>query len=231
MTDRRLLIGVGGVCVVLGLMLSVQYQTSTAAPSAGRAALSNHVQQLQSLEDEQRALLDQLSTLRQRLSSYTQSGDPAAAMESELRMAQQQAGMTSVQGAGVRITLSPAEEGATVPYTDLLNIVNYLLAGGASAVDVNGQRIVATTAIRSAGNGIVVNNTPLTPPYRIQAIGDAEKLRAAVSWSYAPSGPQTYFQKQGEHFQWEEVSDLTVPPFTQVPAFQQVQVVTSADTG
>lgn len=231
MTDRRLLMGVGGVCVVLGLMLSVQYQTSTAAPSAGRAASNNNIQQLQSLEEEQRALLDQLNTLRQRLSSYQQNGDSTAAIKSELAMAQQQAGMTPVEGAGVRITLSPAEEGATLPYTDLLNIVNYLLAGGASAVDVNGQRIVATTAIRSAGNGIVVNNTPLAPPYRIQAIGDAEKLRAAVSWSYAPSGPQVYFQKQGERFQWEEVPDLTVPPFTQAPIFRQAQVVTSTDKG
>jgi uncharacterized protein YlxW (UPF0749 family) len=50
-------------------------------------------------------------------------------------------------------------------------VVNALYAAGAEAVAINGSRVVATTAIRSAGDTLVVNFRPLRPPYRIDAIG------------------------------------------------------------
>jgi uncharacterized protein YlxW (UPF0749 family) len=41
---------------------------------------------------------------------------------------------------------------------------------------VNGQRLVATSPIRAAGETITVNFRPLVPPYRVEVIGADKKL-------------------------------------------------------
>lgn len=57
---------------------------------------------------------------------------------------------------------------------DLQVLVNGLWQAGAEAVSINGQRITSLTAIRFAGQAILVNFRPLTPPYAISAIGPAD---------------------------------------------------------
>ncbi|GAB3583245.1 DUF881 domain-containing protein [Calidifontibacter terrae] len=54
---------------------------------------------------------------------------------------------------------------------DLQVIVNGLWQAGAEAVSINGQRVTSLTAIRFAGQAILVNFRPLSPPYAISAIG------------------------------------------------------------
>jgi uncharacterized protein YlxW (UPF0749 family) len=46
-----------------------------------------------------------------------------------------------------------------------------LWSAGAEAIAVNGQRLTAQSAIRSAAGAILVNYRPLRPPYRVEAIG------------------------------------------------------------
>ena len=41
---------------------------------------------------------------------------------------------------------------------------------------INGQRLTATSAIRFAGEAILVNYRPLVPPYAVTAIGDPASL-------------------------------------------------------
>ena len=42
---------------------------------------------------------------------------------------------------------------------------------------MNGQRLTALSAIRAAGDAVLVDFRPLTPPYTIEAVGDPHKLR------------------------------------------------------
>lgn len=70
-----------------------------------------------------------------------------------------------------------AEDGV-VRARDLQIIVNGLWAAGAEAVMINGQRLTATSAIRFAGQAIIVNYRPLVRPYVISAIGDPTSLPA-----------------------------------------------------
>jgi uncharacterized protein YlxW (UPF0749 family) len=62
---------------------------------------------------------------------------------------------------------------------DMQRIVNGLWASGAEAVSVNGQRLTALSAIRAAGDAILVDNRPLVPPYTVLAIGDGQRLSTA----------------------------------------------------
>lgn len=103
-------------------------------------------------------------------------------------------GALAVAGPGVEVTIDDAKSVGAVPGADpraatatadgrvldqdLQVVVNGLWAAGAEAVSVNGQRLTALSAIRSAGQAILVDYRPLSPPYTIQALGDRAQLPA-----------------------------------------------------
>jgi uncharacterized protein YlxW (UPF0749 family) len=106
------------------------------------------------------------------------------------------AGATAVSGPGIKLTVDDAKEsqsgGGSNPRTssdfsdtgrvrdrDMQRVVNGLWASGAEAVSVNGQRLTALSAIRAAGDAILVDNKPLAPPYTVLAIGDGQRLSTA----------------------------------------------------
>ncbi len=103
------------------------------------------------------------------------------------------AGAVPVEGPGIKLVVDDAEDagqsGASGPRQstsfadtgrvrdrDLQRVVNGLWESGAEAISVNGQRLTALSAIRAAGDAILVDNKPLVPPYTLLAIGDGERL-------------------------------------------------------
>ncbi len=101
------------------------------------------------------------------------------------------AGLTAVQGPGIIVTLNdsklppvPLPAGFTPPNlihdSDINSVVNELKASGAEAISVNGQRLVATSPIRSVGPAILINATPQAAPFVIQAIGNPKTLLSGV---------------------------------------------------
>ncbi|MHC0432844.1 DUF881 domain-containing protein [Streptomyces sp. O3] len=103
-------------------------------------------------------------------------------------------GATEVHGPGVKLVVDDADEadqGGGGPRTssgfsdtgrlrdrDLQRVVNGLWQSGAEAIAINGQRLTALSAIRAAGDAILVDNKPLVPPYTVLAIGDGPQVRA-----------------------------------------------------
>ena len=96
------------------------------------------------------------------------------------------AGAVAVSGSGLKIVLADsaaarenleqANPDERVQDVDLQVTVNGLWASGAEAIAINGHRLTATTAIRSAGSAIRVDLEPLTGPYVVEAIGDPAQL-------------------------------------------------------
>ncbi len=103
-------------------------------------------------------------------------------------------GATPVHGPGVKLVVNDAKEASgggegsnpretsgfsdtgRVRDRDMQRVVNGLWASGAEAVSINGQRLTALSAIRAAGDAILVDNKPLVPPYTVLAVGDGQKL-------------------------------------------------------
>ena len=93
-------------------------------------------------------------------------------------------GLSSIKGTGIEIVISDAVktdslEGSDVELarvydSDIQLLVNALWASGAESIAVNNARLTTTSAIRSAGDAILVNYRPLLPPFVISAIGDKE---------------------------------------------------------
>lgn len=102
-------------------------------------------------------------------------------------------GAMEVHGPGVKLVVNDAKDVATgadgqprgtsgfsdtgrVRDRDMQRVVNGLWESGAEAISVNGQRLTALSAIRAAGDAILVDNRPLVPPYTVLAVGDGERL-------------------------------------------------------
>jgi uncharacterized protein YlxW (UPF0749 family) len=102
-------------------------------------------------------------------------------------------GATPVHGPGVKLVVNDAKEAGSggdgdprettgfsdtgrVRDRDMQRVVNGLWESGAEAVSINGQRLTALSAIRAAGDAILVDNKPLVPPYTVLAVGDGQRL-------------------------------------------------------
>lgn len=77
---------------------------------------------------------------------------------------------------------APAE--SRVRDADVQFVVNELWAAGAEAVAVNDQRLTSLSAIRNAGDAILVDLQPLNgPTYTVEAVGDPEDMQVEFARS------------------------------------------------
>ena len=97
---------------------------------------------------------------------------------------------SAVSGPGVTVTLTDAPAGSAaadvdpdllvVHQQDIEDVINALWSGGAEAMTVQDARITAGTVVRCIGNVILIDGTSYSPPYRIAAIGDPDRLQDAL---------------------------------------------------
>lgn len=171
------------VCVVLGIMLAVQFRTTQDIRSSLQYQRAEDLtQRLIQTEKERNALLDQMRNLRQ-----SSAGETTAKEMDSIKMG---AGLVPLQGAGVIVTVDDTKPTAPagsknpnlylIKDEDLLKILNELRAAGAEAISINNQRLVASSEIRTAGPYISINNMNFTAPFEIKAIGDPATLENAL---------------------------------------------------
>ena len=166
------------VCVILGLMLAIQFRTTKDAnPPVQAQRVEDLTRRLAQVDQERTSLQNEMSTLR---NGKTNSAD------AELITAR--AGLTRMTGTGIQVTMDDRNiktgPGKSDLYLirddDILLVLNELKAAGAEAISVNGQRIIATTEVRNAGPALMVNNFATSSPIEIKAIGDPATLENAL---------------------------------------------------
>ncbi|PZS17654.1 MAG: hypothetical protein DLM57_07950 [Pseudonocardiales bacterium] len=102
-------------------------------------------------------------------------------------------GLTAVRGPGIVVVLNDAASvppGAEVDpnqlvvhQADLQAVVNSLWAGGAEAMTIAGQRVIATSAVRCVGNTLLLNGEVYSPPFRVAAIGPYQRMQSVLDKS------------------------------------------------
>lgn len=121
---------------------------------------------------------------------------------------------SAVSGPGLIVTLDDSQASSAnerLRDFDLQVVTNSLWAGGAEAIDINGERLTSTSAIRSAGSAILVNLTPLIPPYSVTAIGDPTELQIAFTRSGASTHAATLRDTFGVRVAIDSHDELDVP--------------------
>jgi uncharacterized protein YlxW (UPF0749 family) len=206
--------------LAIGFLLAVAYRQTLAdepGRSRARAGLAEQVKQRQ-------AATDQLQRRADRLRDEVARQRDAALADTEaarLRGLEAATGLARVRGDGVVVTVDDAPsavdavtgEGADLGRVldrDLQYIANALWAGGAEAVAINGQRLTATTTIRSAGRAILVDFRPVTGPYEVAAIGPDDldrRFDASAAARLFSSLESTY----GMAYEVRRADDLMLP--------------------
>jgi uncharacterized protein YlxW (UPF0749 family) len=159
------------------------------------------------------ARLDRQATTLRRLVDAEAAG--AATGNGQLQQARRQqaaagvqAGLAATSGAGLTVALDdaprssrdrtlppgvppPTPDDLVVHQQDVQAALNGLRAGGARALSVMGQRVIATTAVKCVGNTLLVNGRVYSPPFVLVAIGDPTRLQAGLD---GEPGVQIYRQ-------------------------------------
>ncbi|WP_409329899.1 DUF881 domain-containing protein [Trujillonella humicola] len=218
------------VMVAAGVLAAVTYHL-TAVGAEGRqairAALVADIGNAQDRADDLAAELEQLraDVSRAREDALAASDEGRQALD-ELDAAEQMAGTVPVTGPGLLVTLAdaaaPAQDDPVggdaevdprgqVRDDDIQLVVNALWAAGAEAVSVNDQRLGPTTAIRFAGQAVLVDFRPVTNPYEIRAIGDPSTLRSAFLTVPEVQSLALIAESYGLTFELAQRDDLSLP--------------------
>lgn len=140
-------------------------------------------------------------------------------------------GLKDVAGEGIIVTLDDSDmtvsenistESMLIHDTDLRAIVNELSAAGAEAMSINGQRIIATTAIRCVGPVIQVNGVKVAAPFKIKAIGNAKYLESALN---IKGGIVDSFEIYGIKINISREKSITIPKYDGKLSFSSATVV------
>jgi len=176
-------------------------------------------------------LTRQADALRSRISAATAA---VAGSDSHVTAAQAQAaalaasaGLTAVTGPALSVALSDAPRGdqqrdldagaspddLVIHQQDVQGVVNAMWAGGAEAMTIMGQRVVATTAVRCVGNTLLLHGRVFGPPFVITAVGDVAGMSRALDADPDVQIFQQYVAAYGLGYRLSRSPQVTLPAY------------------
>ena len=218
------------MAIITGFLFAVAAQSLRPKPTAAAAEKGELVSRIEGLQTHGTAQEASILALTRQVRDL-EALELAQAGGSDLTVTintlERQAGIVAVTGPGLVLTLDDAVsaggnadagnrpsggfEAGRVSSADLQVVVNGLWAAGAEAVAINGHRLTAMSAIRFAGQAIIVDFRPLARPYTVTALGDPDALRSR----FEPSFGGVYLAQLTKEF--GIVSSLTAGENLSVP--------------
>ncbi len=221
---------VSGVALLAGLLFATS--ASTAQGTDLRAGRRLRLAELIDRQQREVAVLDaRARSLSEDLESVT---DAAAGRDGRVRSAQRAAealmapaGLSPVSGPGLTVALDdaprlaegqeragdPRPDDLVVHEQDILAVLNALWAGGAEAVTVMGDRVIATSSVRCVGNTLLLHGAVYSPPFRVTAIGDPRRLELALAAAPGVKTFREYVDAYGLGFALTRHQSIDMPAF------------------
>ncbi len=234
MNKKQISITLGIMCFLLTIAICVQIRTTNLANSTVSQTLSDNELRDQVLKMKERydntyrEIENAQKELEKIRLTATQNDKTAEAKEQELKENNMILGNTDVTGDGVEIVLEDAKASNTslnlsaqlIHYSDIQLVVNELKNAGAEAIEVNGQRLVATSAITCEGNIIKINNERIGSPFTIRAIGSQELLYGGLS---RIGSILDVIRDGGNTANITKVDDITIPKYSGVISYKYLK--------
>lgn len=226
---RRSLWGGVAVFVVValtGFLLSTNVRVNRTADVTSDTAglVEQGVDEANQLQQDVSDLTEQVANLTDALKAdgsgaTRRQGKDSSNVDSSLML-------PALSGSGVKVTLddSPLWENAVnnngttanindyvIHQQDVESVVNALWAGGADALMIMDQRVLFNSAVICSGNVLSLHGKKYSPPFTISAIGDPQRLRAALNDSEAITILKQYVTAFGIGYKVENAEDLQFP--------------------
>lgn len=222
--------GVPVVCLLAGVLLA-----TTHGVSGGDEIRGSDAPRLVDLVRDAQQSVDRLTGRRDEL--VAQIDSVHGAVGSDLTVARlevaavplmAEAGLAAARGPGLIVTLTDAQRDAhgrfprdaspddlVVHEQDILGVLDALWAGGAEAIQVQDQRLIATSAVRCVGNTLLLNGRTYSPPYTVTAIGDPESMQAALTSAPLVALYKQYVVRFGLGYSVESRDEVEVAAYTE----------------
>lgn len=215
------------VCIAVGFLGSQFVRLLNTDP---RKEVRNQLaSQLESSNDQVQALEKEINSLRTSIDKQSAALNESP-VQVQVRKDDMVAGLTKVEGEGIVLTIAnplaasggnngalPRETSTTklrvVTDYDLQQWVSLLWFHGAEAIAINGNRLGALTAIRTAGSSILIDTNAISSPYVIEAIGNPNELAKSLGEKALPSLYADYHHS-GMYPQIDKKSSITLPAAT-----------------
>ncbi|MFF6781028.1 DUF881 domain-containing protein [Streptomyces sp. NPDC012510] len=219
-----------GVFALAGLIFFTSFDTAKGTnirTDASLLRLSDLIQERShkngQLDESNAVLRDDVEALAERDDGSTDAED------ARLKALEKNAGTQKLKGEALTVTLDDAPPDATaklpgypepqpdylvIHQQDLQAVVNALWLGGAQGIKVMDQRLISTSAVRCVGNTLILQGRVYSPPYKIQAVGDPEKLQRALAASEAIQNYMVYVNVYGLGWKVTEDGPVTLPGYS-----------------
>ncbi|HYI66103.1 MAG TPA: DUF881 domain-containing protein [Candidatus Limnocylindrales bacterium] len=228
-------ISIAAALAAIGFVGAAQWNSSLARQEFVTSAQRVLVTEAEQLQRQQEVLRAEIEQAEDRVRTFQERSEGSRseleALNEALAAARLASGLDEVRGPGAVIEIAdsqrpvPAGESPTnyiVLVDDIRDIVTALWASGAEAITISGgateggplaERLVSSTSIYGAGSAILVNDVPLSPPYRIEAIGpEGLRDRFLTNPTYLARVARR-IDAYGLQFASEARDELTLPAF------------------
>ena len=185
---------VAAVALATGFLVAGQVKVQLLTPSNQVARYQALVRSVQQLEASNADSRQKIAALRSQIDALeaiaAQRSAATQALQNQVADLRAHAGLTTLRGPGVEVDLangvpgldSSSEPGYLVNFKDVQDLVNLLFARGAEGIAVNGRRITPLSAFSgSEGQVIIDQGPPVTAPIKLLAVGDRNRMEAALS--------------------------------------------------
>lgn len=213
MTRAQVLAGV--LCALLGFALVVQVRQAAGA-DLSTMRQQDLVRILDEVTNRGDALADESADLtRERDQLLSGSDRRQAALDALRRSAETQGILTGrlpAEGPGVVVTLTEPD-GLIKPNT-MLGVLEELRNAGAEAIELNGQRVTASSAFTGTAGAIMLDGMNLTSPYVWIAIGDPDTIDPALQ---IPGGAMAQVRNNGGQGDVEQRDNVQITALRVIP--------------
>lgn len=204
--------GVAVACGLLGFLLVAQVRATESVEDRLQGEREEDLAQiLSNLSAEADRLTLEITDLRLTLLAVQNEaeGEQVALQSLQRRLDDLRilAGVVPAEGEGIAFTI--ADPAAQVRQDLLVDTIQELRDAGAEAMAVNGIRLVVSSAFSVRRERLLLDGQPLTPPYRILAVGPGDTMAKALA---IPGGAIDTLEARTEvQTTVEQLDHLTVP--------------------
>ena len=180
MHQLRSQLTIAAVALLLGVLVVVQLrgqQEASALAGLSTQELTVLVGNLDAHNEQLRKEVAALEAQQADITAAQSRGDTSVdGIRRDLARVRAWAGLDPVTGEGVTITVSGAIGGPGVE-----ELMNELLTAGAEAVAVEDVRVVPGSIVAGPPGGLSIEDTPISDPFEIRAIGSREGLTGSLT--------------------------------------------------
>ncbi|WP_030683946.1 DUF881 domain-containing protein [Streptomyces sp. NRRL B-1347] len=227
---RPLRVLTAGVFALAGLLFMTSFNTAKGTNIRTDDSLLKLSDLIQERSRKNKDLDQSTGSLRDEVESLARRDSPGTkADEARLGALERNAGTKKLSGQAVSVTLTDAPPHATaklpgypepqpndlvIHQQDLQAVVNALWQGGAEGIKVMDQRLISTSAVRCVGNTLILQGRVYSPPYKVTAIGDPDRLKKALAASPEIQNYMLYVNAYGLGWKVDDDGAVTLPGYS-----------------